>query len=144
MNGLEKDIKAFEEFVKENLTCSKGQIVFLGDSITDLCPLDNYYGELGLELYNRGISGDTTINLKSRLDISAFDIEPSIIILMIGTNDVNLGRTTNAIMETYEEIVEEIYEKLPNVKLYIMSVIPQNEDIESYTPFDVDINMERM
>ena len=93
-----------EEFIKENPTCTKRQIVFLGDSITDLCELDNYYSEVGLELYNRGISGDTTINLKSRLDISAFDIEPSIIILMIGTNDVNLGRTTNAIMETYDSI----------------------------------------
>ena len=133
-----------EEFVKENLTCSKGQIVFLGDSITDLCELDNYYSEIGLELYNRGISGDTIIDLKSRLDISAIDIEPSIIVLMIGTNDVNWARTTNAIIETYEKIVEEIYEKLPNVKLYIMSVIPQNEDIESYTPFNVDIHNRRI
>ena len=132
------------EFAKENLTFSKGQIVFLGDSITDLCELDNYYEDLELKLYNRGISGDTTIDLKNRLDVSAFEIEPSIIVLMIGTNDINWGRSINAIMETYEEIVSEIYNRLPNVKLYVMSVIPQNKDLESYTPFNIDTHLPRI
>ena len=109
-----------KEFANENLTFSKGQIVFLGDSITDLCELDVYYEDLELKLYNRGISGDTTVDLKNRLDVSAFEIEPSIIVLMIGTNDINWGRSTNAIMETYEEIVSEIYNRLPNVKLYVI------------------------
>ena len=133
-----------EEFLEENLTIPDGQIVFLGDSITDLCVLKNYYTNLDLELYNRGISGDTTIDLKNRLDVSAIDIKPSVIVLMIGTNDINWGRSVSAILETYEEILNELYLNLPELKLYIMSVIPQNKDLESYTPFNVDNHISKI
>ena len=133
-----------EEFANENLTISAGQIVFLGDSITDLCELENYYTNLNLQLYNRGISGDTTIDLKNRLDVSAIDIKPSVIVLMIGTNDINWGRSVSAILQTYEEILKELYSNLPKLKLYIMSVIPQNKDLELYTPFYIDNHISKI
>ena len=133
-----------EEFLEENLTIPDGQIVFLGDSITDLCELKTYYPDLDLKSYNRGISGDTTIDLKKRLDVSALDIKPSVIVLMIGTNDINWGRSVNAILETYEEILKELKLNIPELKLYIMSVIPQNKDLESYTPFNVDNHLSKI
>ena len=52
-----------------------------------MCELDTYYTDMELNLYNRGISGDTTIDLKNRMDVSAFEIKPSVIVLMIGTNN---------------------------------------------------------
>ena len=42
-------------FGVQNANLSKGQIVFVGDSITDLYPLDDYYADLDLACYNRGI-----------------------------------------------------------------------------------------
>ena len=55
--------RKLEMFEFENLNFAKEQIVFIGDSITDLCVLDNYYSELPLATYNRGIGGDTTENV---------------------------------------------------------------------------------
>ena len=133
-----------ESFEVQNANLSKGQIIFIGDSITDLYPLDNYYADLDLAVYNRGIGGDTTVGVKNRLDLSLFDLAPSKIVLMIGTNDINGLRSVNDILVTYEEIVATIYEKLPNIDLYIMSVIPQNYDLESYTNINVDNSMERI
>ena len=76
-----------EAFAVNNTNASKGQIVFIGDSITDLCPLDDYYSDLQLATYNRGIGGDTTAGVLKRLDVSALQINPSKVVLLIGAND---------------------------------------------------------
>ena len=57
----------------ENANYSKEQIVFIGDSITDLYTLDSYYS-LTLATYNRGIGGDTTEGVLKRLDVSLSSI----------------------------------------------------------------------
>ena len=122
-----------ESFAVQNSNLAKGQIVFIGDSITDLCPLDSYYAELPLASYNRGIAGDTTSGVLDRLDVSAFDLEPSKIVLMIGTNDVNGSDSVAEIAKRYDEIIKKLTATLPNTEIFCMSVIPENEDLESYT-----------
>ena len=73
----------------ENANFSHGQIVFIGDSITDGCALNDYYKNLPLAVYNRGIGGDTTSGVLERLKLSLFDIKPSKIVMLIGINDIN-------------------------------------------------------
>jgi lysophospholipase L1-like esterase len=125
-------------FAIQNTNLSKGQIIFVGDSITDLYPLDDYFADLGLACYNRGIGGDTTTGVINRLDVSLFDLEPSKIILMIGTNDINGGVSRDQIVTNYRKILDEIKINQPTVDLYFVSVIPQNKDLESYTGIKVD------
>ena len=127
-------------YAVQNGNLSKGQIVFVGDSITDLCPLDDYYQELSLATYNRGISGDTTEGVLNRLKVSIFDIKPSKVVLMIGTNDIDAGKSEDYIMENYTKIVDKIKDELPEVELYCMSIIPQNEVLESYSDLDTEAN----
>ena len=129
-----------ESFEVQNFNLSDGQIVFIGDSITDLYLLDDYYSDLDLACYNRGISGDFTLGVLNRLEVSVFDLNPSVIVLMIGTNDINGGRSVDALINSYKMIIDKIYEKLPNVTLYCMSIIPQNKDLEEYTELNVDNN----
>lgn len=124
-------------FALQNFNASKGQIVFVGDSITDLYPLDDYYQSLNLATYNRGIGGDTTQGVLNRLDVSIFDIAPKAVVLLIGTNDVNGGIDNSVILNRYQQIVTKIYEKLPSVKLYLTSIIPQNKVLETYTSVNV-------
>lgn len=128
----------------QNVNLAKGQIVFVGDSITDLYVLDDYYADLPRATYNRGIGGDTTAGVLERLDVSIFDIAPSAVVLMIGTNDVNGGHDNDVIMDRYEEILDKIYAALPDVKLYCMSVIPQNDQLEEYTAINVDETTEKI
>ena len=126
------DNKCFS-YAVQNTNLSKNQIVFIGDSITDLYPLDDYYADLPLACYNRGIGGDTTGGVLRRLQVSAFDLAPKKIVLMIGTNDINGGIPVDKIVKNYTKIVEKIQKQLPTTSLYLISVIPQNDDLEEYS-----------
>ena len=137
------DIEAYynqkcSTFAEENLDCLKGQIVFLGDSITDGYPLKDYYSDLPLEVYNRGIGGDSTGGVIKRLEVSVFDIAPSKIVLLIGINDINGGVSTETLIKNYDKILSLIKEKLPDTEIYCMSILPLNKDVEAYTTIDVD------
>lgn len=128
--------KKVAAFAVENANYSKGQIVFIGDSITDLCPLDNYYQDLPKKTYNRGIGGDTTDGLYRRLKVSLYDIEPSEIVLMIGINDLNLGKPIDEIVQNYENILSDIKVHLPSTKLIAMSIMPMNEEMGYFSDID--------
>ena len=119
-------------FELENYNFSKGQIVFIGDSITDGYPLDNFYGDLALRTYNRGISGDRTSGVYRRLKISLFDLAPTKIVLMIGINDINLGLTNDEIMINYTSIIDDIKTNLPSADVTCLSVLPMNSIVEQY------------
>ena len=116
------------EFVRENPSLKTGQVVFIGDSITAKYKLGSHYRKAELECYNRGISGDTTDWLITRLDVSLFDIRPSKIVLMIGTNDINAGKTPDEIAANYNMILTLISQELPSAKVICVSIIPQNKE----------------
>ena len=114
-------------FAEENSTFEKGQIVFIGDSITEKYDLRRHHKNAELKLYNRGISGDTTDWLIERLDISLFALAPRSIVLMIGTNDINYGKSAEEIALNYATILSLIALKLPDAEVTCVSIIPQNE-----------------
>jgi lysophospholipase L1-like esterase len=113
-------------FASENSKLEKGQIVFLGDSITAGYKLGIHYYDSPLKTYNRGISGDTTGWMLTRLQESIFDIAPSKIVLMIGTNDINADKSTDEILANYETILSLISSILPDTEVICVSIIPQN------------------
>ena len=94
------DNKVFSYRV-QNTNLFKGQVIFIGDSITDLYILDDHYADLELACYNGGIGGDTTAGVLERLQVSVFDLEPSVVVLMIGTNDVNGNLPENEILDRF-------------------------------------------
>jgi len=129
----------------ENANLSKGQIVFIGDSITDLYHLDDYYNDLSKATYNRGIGGDTTGGVKRRLKVSLYDIEPSEIVLMIGINDINGNKPKQEILNNYQFILNDIKTHLPSSKVFAMSILPLNETLGAVDTYKnnqvvVDIN----
>ena len=142
MSKLNQEESYYEQkcnsFTVQNLNLSKGQIVFIGDSITDLYPLDNYYTDLSLATYNRGIGGDTTDGVLNRMKVSLYDLSPSKIVLMIGINDVNGGRTNEYILSNYNKILNQIKTNLGSAQVFCMSVLPLNTGIEAY--FDRDVS----
>ena len=127
-----------QSYAVQNQNLAKGQIVFIGDSITDLYVLDDHYADLPLAVYNRGIGGDTTDGVLGRLQVSVFDLAPSKVVLMIGTNDVNGGVDNDVILQRYERIIDSIFAALPEVELYCMSIIPQNKQLETYSSVRVE------
>ena len=108
----------------ENAAKKKSRpVVFFGDSITDICKLSQYYP--GINAVNRGISGNTTIDLLNRFDLSVKDANPSRIILLIGINDMmNVGRSPEETAENYDRLLFKIRQNCPDVPVVCESVYP--------------------
>lgn len=125
-----------ETYRMENAYLSKGQIVFVGDSNTDLYKLDDYYSDLDKAVYNRGIGGDTTSGVLDRLQVSLFDIAPSKIVLLIGNNDINGNRDFDTIVKNYKSILAQIHQNLPTAEVFCISVIPLHEKLNNIVVVD--------
>ena len=119
-------------FALENANLSEGQIVFIGDSITDGYHLNNHYNDLPLATYNRGIGGDVTSGVIARLKTSVIDLKPSKVIMMIGINDINSGRTNDEIMTNYKTIINEIQTNLPATEIICQSVLPMDARVTAW------------
>jgi lysophospholipase L1-like esterase len=129
--GYDSKVKTFR---KINETVPKGGIVFLGDSITqDFNVYELFAGRL---VYNRGIGGDTTEGVLKRLDVSVYDLKPRVVIILIGTNDFALLKSSPK--EVYErtcDIIKHIHEELPLTKIILQSVYPVNETLNHMSVF---------
>lgn len=113
----------------EKLPVQPGDIVFLGNSITD----GGEFQELldREDVKNRGIVGDVISGVRKRLG-QVTSGHPSRIFLLIGINDVSHGLSARQIADRYAELVSEIREATPNTILYVQSVLPINNDFRRY------------
>jgi lysophospholipase L1-like esterase len=107
----------------------KGEIVFIGDSITDIAE----WGEIwsNKRVRNRGISTDNTFGVLARLD-EVLSAQPKKIFIMIGINDIARNTPDSVIIANYRKIVERIRKASPKTQLYIQSILPTNN---SFTDF---------
>lgn len=105
----------------EELTLKGGEIVFLGDSITEGGAWSEWFP--GLHVVNRGIGGDTTDGVLARLDTAIQ--QPSKVFLLIGTNDLAFRRPIAAVLENAAFIVGGIRSLAPDAKLVVQSVMPR-------------------
>ena len=102
---------------KERMKSLKeGDIVFLGDSITEMYDLAKYYS---FPVINSGVSGWTTDDILNHLEEKVLKYHPKIVILLIGTNDINQDKDATYIAENIEKIVDEIKKDNSKVKIYI-------------------------
>ena len=62
------------------------RVVFLGDSITDGWELNQYLGNK--PYLNRGIGGQITSQMLGRLQADVIDLDPRVMVLLGGTNDL--------------------------------------------------------
>ncbi len=131
VNGFDSKVNAFK---KQNLYIKKGGIAFVGDSITQDYNVYDYFAEY--HVYNRGIGGDTTKGLLKRLDVSVFDLEPSHVFLLIGTNDFALlGAKPKEVYDRIKEITEIIQHQLPHTKIFVQSIYPVNITMDKNTVY---------
>ena len=110
-------------------------VVFLGDSITQNGIWNEFFP--GVSLVNRGIKGDTTSGILSRLS-NVLKLQPQKIFLMVGVNDVHLKVPVNEIYDNYKKIIETIRKKLPRTTIYIQSVLPIEESKLRISNADID------
>lgn len=111
-----------------NTAAKEGQVVFFGDSITEFLNVSDWYGEYsiksGLELYNRGIGGDTTLGLYKRAKENVTCIKPKAVVILIGTNDLGMGFDTEFIKTNMENTLKLFKQECPECKVIIDAIYP--------------------
>ena len=104
------------QYKEENLRYADYEVdvAFLGDSLTDGYDVAKYYPQY--LVLNRGIGGDTTFDLERRLQVSAYDLKPKVLTILIGANNFD------TMFDNYENILIGIKENLPNTKVVLLSL----------------------
>lgn len=130
-------VKLFQE---ENQTYKK--VVLVGDSITEGFKLDQYFP--GRPFVNRGIGSDGIglgqTGILKRLDNSVFDCNPSHVFILIGINDLPHGHPMDTLVAGYRDILTQVKIKLPNVPVYVISVLPCRGRYAYLNPLVLDFN----
>jgi lysophospholipase L1-like esterase len=105
----------------------RGALVFLGDSITQGWGDDMGDSFAGVKVANRGISGDTTRGVLIRLEQDVLALQPSGVVILIGTNDLEEGADPETIAANLKLILAKL--KLHNGKMPIIlcQVFPSSE-----------------
>ena len=99
-----------------------GKIVSIKGRINEVQP--------GYKVVNSGVCGDQTDDILDDLEKRAYVYNPSTIFLLIGTNDlVYSGLDNDGIKNNIEEIINKIYEKNSNTKIYLESIYPVNNSL---------------
>lgn len=125
-----RSVKAMQEYYdnkieiytkeNENVIPYDVDVVFLGDSITDGCNLQKYYPQY--KTLNRGIGGDTTSGLLTRLKISVYDVKPKVCVMLIGANNMD------TMFKDYEDILRGFEKNIPDTEIVLVSLTAMGGD----------------
>lgn len=117
-------------------------ILFQGDSITEggrwpgddpnhIMGQDYAYivaAQIGLDypdrrllFINRGVSGNTVVDLAKRWQADTIALKPDVLSIMVGVNDTfySNGETAETYEQTYDALIAEALKALPNVKIVL-------------------------
>lgn len=137
--------RKIEKFHSLNELAQPGGIVFVGDSITESYPIHELF-DGKISMYNRGISGYTSAQMRKHLKEMVFELNPSKVFLLIGTNDLEFDITPLQVIENIQFISNQIIEKGLNIVVYLLSIYPVDEshpNVGKRTNKDIDfINQE--
>jgi lysophospholipase L1-like esterase len=118
-------------------------LLFIGDSITDarrdkqialpniteglgygyvrniadyLLPKEEYKN---LSIYNRGVSGNRTVDLANRWAQDCLNLKPDVISILVGINDLNYNVTASDFYKNFRNILNTTRTLLPNARVVI-------------------------
>jgi lysophospholipase L1-like esterase len=102
------------------------RVVFMGDSITDLWRLDQYFP--GKPYVNRGIGGQTTPQMLVRMYPDVINLKPAVMVLLAGTNDVarNTGPMTAEMIQQNFMAMTELAQQ-HGIKVVLCSLLPVSD-----------------
>jgi lysophospholipase L1-like esterase len=104
-----------------------GAFVFLGDSITQGWGDDLGGNFPGIKIANRGISGDTTRGVLIRLDEDVLALDPSGVVILIGTNDLEDKADPETIAANLKLIIARLKAHNPKMPIILCQVFPSSD-----------------
>jgi lysophospholipase L1-like esterase len=102
------------------------RVVFIGDSITDMWNLAQYFPEK--PYVNRGISGQTTPQMLVRMHPDVIHLHPSVLVILAGTNDIarNTGPQSAEMIEDNFRAIAELAQT-HKIKIVLCSMTPVSD-----------------
>lgn len=116
------------------------RILFQGDSITDgnrgrtadpnhilghgyvfiiAAKYGSAFPELRLDFVNRGVSGNTVLDLEKRWQKDVLDLKPDVLSVLIGVNDEGRGVPLDQYEQVYDKIIVQARSANPKLKLVL-------------------------
>ena len=133
-NRLRNDWAYMEKYAEENqklppVSPDEKRVVFMGNSITEgWTTHDPDFFSKNKSFINRGIGGQTTPQMLVRFRNDVINLNPSLVVILAGTNDIagNTGPTT--LENIYGNIISMAeLAKANNIKVILCSVLPVYE-----------------
>jgi len=120
---FEKDIKAFEE--QDRLSSPpEHAIVAIGSSSLKIWNKTINEDLAPLTIIPRGFGGSTMYDALYYADRMVIPYKPRAVLLYEGDNDVAGGISPEKIKDTFLEFVDTIHHKLPDTRIYFLSIKP--------------------
>lgn len=112
------------------------KIVMLGNSLNNNAPWNELFP--GVDLINRGISGDVTNGIYQRAEEVAAHT-PEKVFLLTGPNDLinDPQLSVEAFMASYKKVVDRLKELMPETQLFVHSILPVNPKSKFYEGYNV-------
>ena len=104
----------------------QGAVVFFGDSITQGWGTDFKKAFDGMKLANRGIGGDTTRGMLLRLKEDVLALNPKAVVLLMGTNDIEVEVPVDAIGRNFQKIVAALKAHDPKMPVIVCRIFPSS------------------
>ena len=104
----------------------QGAVVFFGDSITQGWGTDFKKAFDGMKLANRGIGGDTTRGMLIRLQEDVLSLRPKAVVLLMGTNDIEVEVPVDAIGRNFQKIVAALKAHDPKMPVIVCRIFPSS------------------
>lgn len=103
------------------------RVVFMGNSITEFWKVTDSSFFAGKPYINRGISGQTTSQMLVRFRTDVIDLQPAVVVILAGINDIAENTGPISLEHIYGNIVSMVELARANkIKVVISSVLPAN------------------
>ena len=134
------------------------RILFQGDSITDgnrgrgtdpnhilghgycfivAAKYGAAFSDLNLDFMNRGVSGNTVMNLQERWQKDMLDLKPDVLSILIGVNDASHGTSLDQYESVYEKILADAEAANPKIRIVLCEpfTLPVGARKNNYEPW---------
>jgi lysophospholipase L1-like esterase len=109
----------------------EGSMIFLGNSITEFGDWQKLLDDSSV--INKGIAGDNTFGVIDRLD-DVIIRKPSKLFIEVGINDISQNIPEAIIVKNIFAIVTSVKAKLPGTKIFVISILPTNDNVKNEYP----------
>ncbi len=103
--------------------------LFIGDSLTEGLSIYGYVNENNVIAY-KGMTINYAIGEIDNMVI----LNPKMIFLLLGTNDLLLGESGSQFAYRYVELAKKIRERLPETQVFAQSIFPVTQSVENDRP----------